>query len=68
MRPHVIKAPEPSLVFSSGDTIRLACVFGGRPRPEIRWSRRNGEIAPSRSYTLEAQVRYFHFNLEINTG
>ena len=56
MKPHVIKAPEPFLVFSSGDTIRLACVFGGRPRPEIRWSRRNGEIAPSRSYTLEAQV------------
>ncbi len=53
MKPFVIKQPEPLSVFS-GNAIRLACVFGGRPRPEIRWQRRNGEIAPSRSYTTEA--------------
>ena len=55
MKPHVIKAPEPFLVFSSGDTIRLACVFGGQ------WDSWYGPSGrdPGLMYDLDAGNSYF---------
>lgn len=54
VRPYLIKRPENASAFA-GDSIRLTCVIGGRPRPEVRWSRRNGALPASRSYTHDDQ-------------
>ena len=43
MKPYVIKAPE-DVSAVAGDEINLACVVGGRPRPEIQWMRENGKF------------------------
>ena len=39
----MIKAPE-DVSAVAGDEINLACVVGGRPRPEIQWMRENGKF------------------------
>ena len=44
MKPYVIKAPE-DVSAVAGDEINLACVVGGRPRPEIQWMRENGKFS-----------------------
>ena len=43
VKPYVIKAPE-DVSAVAGDEINLACVVGGRPRPEIQWMRENGKF------------------------
>jgi len=32
----------------AGEEIRLGCVVGGRPPPEVRWWRQNGQIPGNR--------------------
>ena len=53
VKPHIIKRPEDVSAFE-GEDIRLSCVVGGKPPPEVRWSRRNGLMPPARSFTLES--------------
>ena len=55
MKPYVIKAPE-DVSAVAGDEIDLACVVGGRPRPELQWMRENGDIPPNRALVKENSV------------
>ena len=63
VKPYVIKAPE-DVSAVAGDEINLACVVGGRPRPEIQWMRENGKFSRIFEYKpcvlarkLDKQVR-----------
>ena len=38
VKPYMIKTPE-NVSAVAGDDVRLGCVVGGKPKPEIRWSR-----------------------------
>lgn len=40
----------------SGQEIRLSCVAGGRPQPEVRWSRTTGVLPASRTLVLDSKV------------
>ena len=51
----MIKAPE-DVSAVAGDEIDLACVVGGRPRPELQWMRENGDIPPNRALVKENSV------------
>ena len=55
VKPYVIKAPE-DVSAVAGDEIDLACVVGGRPRPELQWMRENGDIPPNRALVKENSV------------
>ena len=55
VKPYVIKAPE-DVSAVAGDEIDLACVVGGRPRPELQWMRENGDIPPNRAIVKENSV------------
>lgn len=48
VKPYVVKAPE-NVSAVAGEDVSLACVIGGRPKPELRWSRLKGQLAPSRT-------------------
>ena len=51
----MIKAPE-NVSAVAGDEIDLACVVGGRPKPELQWIRQNGDIPPNRAIVRENSV------------
>ena len=55
VKPYVIKAPE-NVSAVAGDEIDLACVVGGRPKPELQWIRQNGDIPPNRAIVRENSV------------
>ena len=55
VKPYVIKAPE-NVSAVAGDEIDLPCVVGGRPKPELRWIRQNGDIPANRANTKENSV------------
>ena len=40
----------------AGEEIRLGCVIGGRPPPEIRWWRQNGQLPASRTVVSDNSV------------
>ena len=47
VKPYIIKHPE-NISIVAGEEIRLGCVVGGRPPPEVRWWRQNGQIPGNR--------------------
>ena len=51
----MIKAPE-NVSAVAGDEIDLACVVGGRPKPELQWIRQSGDIPPNRAIVRENSV------------
>ena len=55
VKPYVIKAPE-NVSAVAGDEIDLACVVGGRPKPELQWIRQSGDIPPNRAIVRENSV------------
>ena len=40
----------------SGEDIRLSCVAGGKPKPELRWSRKAGVLPASRTMVMDNNV------------
>ena len=55
VKPYVIKAPE-NVSAVAGDEISLACVIGGRPKPELQWLRTNGLIPPARAIVKDNSI------------
>ena len=55
MPPLIVKQPEDVSVVS-GEEIRLGCVAGGKPKPEIRWSRRAGVLPASRTIVKDNSI------------
>ena len=55
VKPFIVKQPEDVSVVS-GEEIRLGCVAEGKPKPEIRWSRRAGNIPASRTLVKDNSV------------
>ena len=56
MKPYFVKRPE-NVSAVSGQEIRLSCVAGGVPQPEVRWSRLSGTPLPaSRTLVLDSKV------------
>jgi len=47
-----VKHPS-NVSVNSGDELKLACVVGGKPPPEIRWWRRNGQLPANRIVVTE---------------
>ena len=55
VKPYVIKAPE-NVSAVAGDEIDLPCVVGGRPKPELQWIRKNGDIPANRALIKENSI------------
>ena len=55
VHPYFVKRPE-NVSAVSGQEIRLSCVAGGRPQPEVRWSRMSGVLPASRTLVLDSKV------------
>jgi roundabout axon guidance receptor 2 len=55
VKPFIIKHPE-NISIVAGEEIRLGCVVGGRPPPEIRWWRQNGQLPANRVLVSDNSV------------
>ena len=55
VKPFIIKQPE-NISIVAGEEIRLGCVVGGRPPPEIRWWRQNGQLPANRVVVSDNSV------------
>jgi hypothetical protein len=55
VKPFIVKHPE-NISIVAGEEIRLGCVIGGRPPPEIRWWRQNGQLPASRTVVSDNSV------------
>jgi hypothetical protein len=55
VKPYIVKHPE-NISIVAGEEIRLGCVIGGKPPPEIRWWRQNGQLPASRVLVTDNSV------------
>ncbi|XP_036370266.1 hemicentin-1-like isoform X2 [Octopus sinensis] len=53
-QPHLINVAPNKGLFLKGDTVKLQCIFGGHPTPEIRWFRNTKE----RRIQIEQDTKY----------
>ncbi|XP_029652301.2 neuroglian-like [Octopus sinensis] len=53
-QPHLINVAPNKGLFLKGDTVKLQCIFGGHPTPEIRWFRNTKE----RRIQIEQNTKY----------